>query len=210
MQPDNAEGSSKLVTELTDRQKSVLVGTLLGDGCLAQHGRYHRLHIKHKEAHRALVEFKYSTFEPFVSMEMHEFGQELNGSSFPCVQFATRTSPVFTAWYSRFYREGRKIVPEDIDSYLSPLALAVWLMDDGAADFAGVTLQTHCFALREVESLAKLLNRQFGLVVTTRGNKGGSVLYINAASLDSLRSAVEQHLLPEFEYKLIPRRLRTP
>src|SRR5437879_5153670 len=59
MRQDNAEGSSSMLGELSERQRAVLVGTLLGDGCLAKHGYYHRLHIKHKEAHRGLVEFKY-------------------------------------------------------------------------------------------------------------------------------------------------------
>ncbi len=39
---------------LTSQQEEVLVGTLLGDGCLAKHGRYHRLFVKHKLAQRAL------------------------------------------------------------------------------------------------------------------------------------------------------------
>ena len=137
---DNAEGSSGSVTKLSEVQQAVLVGTLLGDGCLAKHGRFHRLHVKHALAHRTLTEFKRRVFGNFVSMPLHCFEQRLNGRGFPCVQFASRTNPVFTLWHHRFYESGRKCVPADIGDVLSPLALAVWLMDDGAADYAGVTL----------------------------------------------------------------------
>jgi hypothetical protein len=147
MMRDNAEGSSG--SDLTGRQQSVLVGTLLGDGCLARHGRYHRLHVKHEGVHRKLAEYKRDVFSNFVSMPLHEFDQRLGGRSYPAVQFATRTHPVFSDWHRRFYGREGKFVPLDIDELLTPVAVAVWFMDDGAADFAGVTLQTHSFTSRK-------------------------------------------------------------
>ena len=204
---DNAEGSSRSPSKLSSRQQDALVGTLLGDGCLAKHGYYHRLHIKHKEAHRALVEYKYEVFRDFVSMNLHAFGQKLNGREYPCVQFATRTSPLFSQWHARFYRDGRKIVPTDIARYLTPLAVAVWFMDDGAADFAGVTFQTHSFDAEGLEFLQGALQQNFGVTATCRKNKGGMVLYVGVVSLRRLTELIEPHLLPEFRYKLVPRRL---
>ena len=210
MAKENAEGSSRTIVELTSRQEEVLVGTLLGDGCLAQHGRHHRLHIKHKSAHRSLAELKYQAFEAFVSMPLHEFDQRLRGGAFPCVQFATRTHPVFSKWHSYFYRGGRKIVPRGIGSYLSGLSMAVWFMDDGAADYAGATLQTHNFSADEVELLVSLLRRKFELEVNSRRNKGKRIIYVRASSMNALRELIEPHLLREFDYKLVPRRSRTP
>lgn len=125
MRQDNAEGSSSS-SELSMRQQDVLVGTLLGDGCLAKHGYYHRLHVKHAVAQRALVELKYEVFRGYVSMGLHDFDQRLNGKAYPCVQFATRTSPSFSVWHARFYRERRKVVPADIAAYLTPLAVSIW------------------------------------------------------------------------------------
>ncbi len=204
---DNAEGSSRSPSKLSSRQQDALVGTLLGDGCLAKHGYYHRLHIKHNEAHRALVEYKYEVFRDFVSMSLHAFGQKLRGREYPCVQFATRTSPLFSEWHARFYREGRKVVPTDIAHYLTPLAVAVWFMDDRAADFAGVTFQTHSFNSEDLELLQGALQQNFGVVTTCRKNKGRKVLYVGAGGLNRLAAVIEPHLLPEFAYKLVPRRL---
>lgn len=207
---DNTEGSSRSALDLSERQRDVLVGTLLGDGCLAQHGRHCRLFVKHKAAHRALAEFKYGVFREFISMRMHEFDQKFRGSLFPCVQFATRTSPLFDVWRDRFYRDGRKVVPTDIARDLSPLSVAVWLMDDGAADYAGMTLQTHSFDASEVELLVSALAERFDLAVSSRKNRGKRIIYVRAAAMKRLRAIVEPHLLPGFAYKLIPRRTRTP
>src|SRR5438270_8168742 len=150
MQQGNAEGSSRPPLVLSLQQQDVLVGTLLGDGCLAKHGHYHRLHIKHAIAQSELAEFKYDVFGDFITMSPHVFSQRLRGRAYPCVQFATRTNPVFSKWHALFYVGRVKTVPRDISRLLSPLAIAVWVMDDGSADYAGVTLQTHSFALADV------------------------------------------------------------
>jgi hypothetical protein len=119
---------------LTSRQQQILVGTLLGDSCLAKHGRFHRLHVKHQIAQRRLAELKRDAFRDVVTMRMHEFDQRLGERRYPCVQFATRTSPLFSEWHNRFYDGRRKIVPENVAKWLTPLSMAVWFMDDGGAD----------------------------------------------------------------------------
>jgi len=209
MRLDNAEGSS-ISVELSPIQEAVLVGTLLGDGCLAKHGYHHRLHVKHKVAQRCLAEYKHEVFTSLVTMPLHSFDQKLNGMAYPCVQFATRTSPLLTKWHSRFYRDRRKIVPKDISAYLNELAVSVWFMDDGAADYAGVTFQTHNFIVEEVEMLASVLWEKFELATNLRRNKGKWIIYVPAASIPRLREIVSMHLLPELSYKLVPRRNRTP
>ena len=195
---------------MTQEQQEVLTGTLLGDGSLPVHGRNPRLFVKHKADHEALALFKYETFREFISMQPHRFDQRLNGRNYPCVQFVTRTNAVFAAWRWRFYRGRRKIVPADIACDLSPLALAVWLMDDGAADYAGLTFQTHSFTRTETNRLAAVLRRKHGLRTGVRANRGSWIVYVFAESIPRLRQIVAPHVLPEFEYKLIPRRSRTP
>ena len=143
-------------------------------------------------------------------MPLCEFDQRLRAQLYPCVQFASRTSPVFTKWHCHFYRGRVKIVPRDIEALLSDLSVTVWFMDDGAADYAGVTLQTHNFTALEVEGLVSVLRRKFDLMANSRGNKGKRIIYIRSDSLSKLQELMAPYLLEEFSYKLIPRRLRTP
>jgi recombination protein RecA len=207
---DNAEGSSRSVIDLSPEQRSVLVGTLLGDGCLALHGRHPRLHIKHKEAHKALAEFKYGVFENFISMPLHSFDQKLGDKRFPCVQFASKTNASFMEFYQDFYEDRRKRVPQDIVGRLTPLAIAVWFMDDGAADYAGATFQTHNFSENEVRLLARALGERYELAVRLRLNKSRWILYVTASQMPILQKIVGPYMLEELKYKLVPRRTRTP
>jgi hypothetical protein len=166
--------------------------------------------VKHKRAHEPLAMLKYDAFREFISMAPHRFDQQLRGKRFPCVQFATRTHPIFSEWHDRFYRGRRKVVPEDIASDLSPMAVAVWFMDDGAADHFGVTFQTHSFRPDEVDRLAAVLRAEYRLEPTVRANRGGQIIYVPAAAMSRLREVVESYVLPVLDYKLTPRRLVTP
>jgi hypothetical protein len=93
---------------------------------------------------------------------------------------------------------------------LSQEQRAVWLMDDGAADHAGVTIQTHSFEYDETSRLAAALRSEYGLEAGTRRNRGSWIIYIPARSVRDLVEVVHDHVLPSFEYKLAPRRSRTP
>ncbi len=195
---------------LTGRQQEVLVGTLLGDGCLAKHGRFHRLFVKHQLSQRRLAELKREVFGDFVTMPLHQFDQVLGGKRYPCVQFVTRTNAVFTEWHDLFYSGRRKTVPVGVLEMLTPLSMAIWFMDDGGADYAGLTIQTHNFEAGEVEFLVVTLAERFELRTRTRANKGRRIIYIPADQVGSLRSLIQPHILPELRYKLVPRRERTP
>jgi len=196
--------------DLTEFQQAVLVGTLLGDGSIAKHGYHHRLFVKHKLAHRALAAWKREVFADFTTMPLHQFDQRLNGNRYPCVQFVTRTDPVFSEWRLRFYEGRRKIVPAEISSFVTSVSVAVWLMDDGTAERAGVSFQTHSFELVEVERLAALMRASFEINASVMRNKGRWILYVPKESLGRLRSLVDGHVLPEFAYKLVPRGNWTP
>lgn len=203
MRQDDAEGSrDPRRPNLSHWQRSILVGTLLGDGCLAQHGRWHRLHVKHKAAHRALAEFKRWAFGALVTMPLHGFDQVVAGRRYPAVQFATRTHPELSWWHGRFYRGGRKIVPAEIGRWMTPTALAVWFMDDGAADHRGATFQTHGFQVEEVELLRTVLRERFEIAATRRMNKGRWILYVPSSSMGRLRGCIGSLLIPELRYKM--------
>jgi LAGLIDADG DNA endonuclease family len=210
MTPREVQRPTGSARELTEFQQAVLVGTLLGDGSIAKHGHHHRLFVKHKAAHRSLVEWKRAVFDDFTTMPLHEFEQRLNGRAYPCVQFVTRTDPVFSMWRQRFYRGRRKIVPDDIDELVTPVSIAAWLMDDGTADRAGTTFQTHSFERDEVQRLATMLQERFGLRTSLMRNRGAWIVYVYGSSLESLKALVAPHVLPQFTYKLVPRGSWTP
>jgi hypothetical protein len=60
-------------------------------------------------------------------------------------KFNTWSSGSFNWIYDAFYTNNIKRVPSNIDRYLTPFALAIWIMDDGGADVSGLRLCTYSF-----------------------------------------------------------------
>ena len=53
--------------------------------------------------------------------------------------------------YDLFYLNGIKYIPKEIDKYLDPLTIAIWLMDDGGCYNKGILFSTYCFSHKDVK-----------------------------------------------------------
>ena len=187
---------------LSGKQKFVLIGTLLGDGSLAKRGRHCRLFIKHSANQRELIKWKYNVFKNIVLMPLNYFAQEVSGKEYQFIQFVTLTHPVFDEYREIFYRGSRKIIPTYIDKIFNhPLALATFLMDDGASDTFGMTLQTHSFRKNEVRLLSQVIKKNFKILTSLRKNKGKWIIYFPKKEIKKLHRTIKKCLLPSLRYK---------
>lgn len=180
----------------------MLIGTLLGDGNISKKGRHCRLFVKHAAGQQELIEWKYDIFKNIVLMNLNYFTQKIKEKDYRFIQFVTLTHDAFDEYRKEFYRKNRKIIPQNIDKILyHPLSLAVLLMDDGANDNFGMTLQTHSFAKNEVERLSKAIKKNFKIKTSLRKNKGKWILYFPKQEIGKLYKSVKKYLLTSFRYK---------
>jgi LAGLIDADG DNA endonuclease family protein len=192
----------KSLFTLSKRQKDILVGSLLGDANVHRKGKECRVFFKHSANQLSLLKWKRREFEQITGMSINMFGQIVKGKQYQFGQFVTLTHPAFSAVRAMFYPKKRKIVPLNIIRMLkSPLSLAVWIMDDGAKDTAGLTIQTHSFNPREVARLILVLKKNFGLAATPRRNKGKLIIYFPKSQIPALWNIVGEYILDEYRYK---------
>jgi ubiquinol-cytochrome c reductase cytochrome b subunit len=121
------------------------------------------------------------------------------------VRFATWTYTSLNFIHDLFYQEGLKIVPKCISDYLSPLALAIWIMDDGFKVAKGLKLCINSFSYSDCLFLVNVLNQKYGLKssVHSAGPPEQYVIYIWKDSLPILRTIVNPYLHPCMKYKII-------
>ncbi len=103
----------------------------------------------------------------------------------------------------------KKMIKQEIDKYLDPVALSYWICDDGQlVKRAGLTLCTDSYTLQEVELLIKLLENKYNLKCTIHIKKGISGneyhrIYIGKKSLYEIKPLLVPHIHKTFFlYKL--------
>lgn len=180
---------------LTDEQRSLILGSLLGDGAMRCKANA-LLEVNHSAAQRLYVDWKYSVLADLVATPPQM--RTTNGARI-AYRFVTRSLPSLTPFYRTFYPAGIKSVP---DVELTPLALAVWFMDDGSRSYRAAYLNTQQFSVADQIRLAGVLERQFGIVARLNRDKTYFRLRISVESTQRLRTLIGPYLRPELAYKL--------
>ena len=184
---------------LTKFQKSVVVGSLLGDGYIRQVlGRKDAfLEINHSTAQRAYVDWKYDIFANVSRSAPKE--RKGNGGRI-AYRFTTRQMPEMTDLMRLWYREGKKTVPAGL--VLDPITLAIWYMDDGSmCRESDVYLNTQQFDLLSQHILLKKLEH-IGLHATLNKDKHYQRIRFLKSSIPALKESVRLHIIPSMKYKL--------
>ena len=199
---------------LSQRQKEIIVGTLLGDGYLEHDGfKASRLQIKQSERKKDYVLWLYNELKDLVRTPPKQ--RKDNNQWY----FSTRSLVELDFFRNLFYWSGKKSVPSTIKELpFSSLSLAVWFMDDGSLDYRvkyhySFSFSTDSFSEPDVRLLQELLFEKFGVksniqMVLCRGKKY-TRLYVGKEGRDNFLSIVEPHILSCFDYKL-PKLYLTP
>ena len=107
----------------------------------------------------------------------------------------------------------KKVIPSNIQDYLTPVAIAAWFCGDGGRKTYGliegktIRFHTEGFSLSDCQTLADALKNRYGwnveVVVRKRNNKYYNKLQITKDSFDSFCETVKPYILPSF-YKRLP------
>ncbi|MBI2593146.1 hypothetical protein HYW44_00695 [Candidatus Daviesbacteria bacterium] len=184
---------------LSEFQKQVLIGYLLGDGHLETWGnsKVARLKVEQSLEQREFVSWLFEVFGEFVKTP-----PKFKAKS---IYFNSLSSKQFFIFHKMFYPNGKKVIPYDIETLLTPISLTIWFMGDGSIkskECNGRILNTHGFTKNEIQKVIQTLSQKFSLQASIRRQKDGLQIYISAKSAGKLYQILFPHLLPSFYYKL--------
>lgn len=189
---------------------SIIFGSLLGDAHAEKRlgGVGTRISFFQEDSHveyllhlhKTLAESGYcNTKVPVIAQRLG-----VKGKIRKIIRFSTWTYTSFNWIRDAWYKEGRKCVPPFIGQYLTPLALAIWIMDDGSKLGKGLKFSTNSFTYDECLLLIKVLNENFNLKATVQyaGSKDQHIIYIWKQSMKDLRNIISPYIIPEMRYKI--------
>ena len=192
--------------DMNEKQRSIMVETLLGDGHLEtqNQGRTYRLKIEHSIKQKEYTDLLYQNFKSWVNDAPKEKYKVVKGKTYTNYCFQTRSVGEFRFYGQVFYdKNGKKVVPEFIDKLLTPFAFAVWFMDDGSAkskQHKALILNTQCFSKKDLKLLIEALKKRFDVEAKLRPQKEGCQLIIPRP--ERFMELILPYLRKEFYYKL--------
>ena len=187
------------VGSLTQLQRSIIIGTILGDGYLriVSGRRNALLEINHALSQKKYVDWKYKMLEVFCKSGPKQ--RRSNGTRI-AYRFTTRQHPELTKLHQAFYKEGGKSIPDNLT--LDPIMLAVWFMDDGSrCRESDVYLNTQQFSRRDQERLKEIL-LTFGIKSSLNKDKKYTRIRIKKSSVPFLYQQISPYIVPSMTYKI--------
>jgi len=192
----------------TAKQKEYLFGSLLGDDCIhkPKDGKYPSLQVAHSIKQREYVGWKYNIWSQIVPSGIkRNIPIKTAGRIYYMDSFRTAAHPGFTEFFEMFYKDGRKIVTEEILRNLTPFSLAVWYMDDGyyKRDRGRAQLSTNSFTHEENVTIKKYFEETWGISPNI-GKSDSGTHYIRFNTRDTIKffGAIKNNILPLFSYKI--------
>lgn len=197
----------KKKTKLNKEQREIIIGKILGDGCLAgvNKKRIIRLQIEHSLSQKEYVDWVYKKLQNLIATPPKVKIQRINGKEYKKYWFNTLSFGFLRFYYQQFYKDGEKIVPKLIYKWLTPLALAVWFMDDGSIkskECQGKYFNTQGFNDLSIKILQKALKRNFQIQTTLRKQKEGKQIYIPSREINKFKKIIGEYIIPSMKYKL--------
>lgn len=187
------------VGSLTQLQKSVIIGSILGDGCLRKiPGRSHALlEVNHSIKAKDYVDWKYSILKDISKSKPKS--RKGNGGRI-AYRFLTRQHKELSELQTEFYAKSKKRIPDSLE--IDEISLAVWFMDDGSkCRERDAYLNTQQYSIDDQLKLIKIL-RRLGLQASLNRDKSYYRIRFAKDSIGKLNQLVAKYMVATMRYKL--------
>ena len=193
----------KAELKLTDIQREVLIGILLGDAHLEtqNQGRTYRVTFEYSAKQRLYVEHLFEIFQEW-TLQIPKLKKDQTHDN---LWFQTVSHSAFRFYAHQFYENNKKRVPKNIHRFLTDRAIAYWFMDDGSAKSnasKGVIFNTQGFTRNDTAVLIDTLTKSYQLDAAERRQKEGYQIYVSGNSYERLREIIDPYIIPSMRYKV--------
>ena len=202
---NNIERDNLLVNkaiEPTNRQLSIIVGSLLGDASLRKTNINPSFRCEH-----GIKQLEYCKWK---AKELMSLGAKFSISKRKTVDIRTGlyyesaicrlpANPTLLPLYNNLYRDGRKIITTEFLRDFNELSLAVMFMDDGSCNKTSINIATNCFNEEELILLLEFFKNRFNLTFHINSNHS---IYLLKKDFEHFKELVLPYMRQELLYKL--------
>lgn len=184
-----------------------IYGSLQGDGYLESHGNGCRLCLQQEDSHKDYLMWSYNYLlkHGYTKDKLPIIRNRIGNKGKLRYYISSKTFTYSNLNYlkSIWYISGKKVLPYDISYFQSPLALSIWIMDDGSRVGNGLKLSTNNFTYQECTILRNIQINKYNLKVSI--HQTGVInqwnQYISKHSIFEQKQIVNNYLHPSMIYK---------
>jgi hypothetical protein len=189
--------------------RGAIIGMVLGDGSLPMDGRSVNAHMDfaHSIKQREYAVWKAGLLENLTSVRITDGVSHCKGKEYPKVRVLSKTHPLYTHLWKRFYHNGRKTIDHFLMNCLTPLGLSIWYQDDGHLknheNYLTPMLETNNFNVSEHEIMTKCLADKFHLEFRTNHlNAQYLMLRLRRKDRERFFDIIREYIHPTMNYKI--------
>ena len=189
---------------LTETQKQVLIGKMLGDGHFP--ATHDVISFSHKKEHEEYIDFQLNLLGDIAYKEKKEYK---SGYGTKMIRARTHASVGLAAYFEGWNNgvNRKKIIPESAIEQVKSLALAIWYMDDGSLSHNKDQQDRANFAIcrydkESAENAVKILEK-FGLSPVLFISQGKYYrIRLNYEDANRFFTIIKPYVPPIMQYKL--------
>lgn len=193
--------------EISSVENDVILGSILGDGCLEKNGKNVRLKITHSAKQKEYLFWKYDLLKNISTKPRYSKGSyhKKTNKFYGRWGFSTKTLPDLLNYYNKFYIQGRKSIPNDMSNLeFSKLAFAIWYMDDGCkrTDCNAFRISTDSFNYNEQLILKDLILERLSITSKIHRKAKTWNLYIPNKHANDFIEHIYPFVIDSMKYKI--------
>ena len=193
------------IEEITDREKAILIGILLGDGNIykKENSTKNAIFSTSHSSNQKLYSIHIATVLMRLGARLHfshsKTPDKRNNKYYESYIVRLKPSKFFNNLYNIFYKNGIKTIPDYIYNYYTSESLAYQYMDDGSKICGTYKIATNCFSISELQKFQYFLLTKFNLKTTLHKDNG---IYIRKESANIFKELVSPYIIDSMKYKL--------
>lgn len=189
------------INPLTQDNLEIILGIMMGDGCMECQNKNARMSIAHGEKQK---EYSYYIADKLSNLNPHTYVStskldERTGKRYTSYWIDLPANPAFNKIYEHFYVNRVKRIPIELFDNFTWQSLAYMFMDDGSKASCGGQLATNCFTIEDLQKFQAFLLRKFNIETTICKSH---VLYIKAKSFRYIKPYIEPYMCECTKYKI--------
>lgn len=199
--------------DLTQYQRSVLIGMILSDACIIKTNKYPYVKFEQGYLQKEFVENLFDIFKTHSFSEEISIRYKKNNDKIHSYWFKTFSHPTFELEYDLFYNNNCKdktIKSNLITNHVDEISLAYWIMGDGYFHKRDkiYSLHTEGFTYNECLIISIELNKKYNLNSSVKLAKETSTrklykIVFTARDSSIISNLIKPYILPIFKYKIL-------